>query len=248
MNKSNAPKLGNENDILIKRKYQRKINNGSLVIRTNSRSKPELTSLSFIEQLNVQKLRIYSNNQTKLKFRSSTIVELILELRVQPEMKVDDFELENLEILVLKETKLQNNQLYNLQKFLKLRSLDISNNYNIDLVHIHNVISLTYLNLSYCYLKQINQIESLVNLEELDLTQNLLKNIDSIQFLVNLKKLTADDNSGLDITTVKYQNSLENFSVQYCELKAFSTQQYFINFENIFEIIKSFTKLSNKCK
>ncbi|CAL6002436.1 Conserved_hypothetical protein [Hexamita inflata] len=151
-------------------------------------------------------------------------------------LNVDDLELENLEVLDLKYISLENDQLYNLAKFKKLHTLDVSIN-KVDLTHIHSVTSLTKLYMQRCGLKNIDQISSLVNLKELDLSSNRdldlsplykidsltklsmrycgLTNIDQITQLINLEVLNVADNQLLTINSISVLVNLKELDISY---------------------------------
>ncbi|CAL6002508.1 InlB_B-repeat-containing protein [Hexamita inflata] len=144
---------------------------------------PEVTNMRFLEQFDIQTLKIHISSDMSVQLRSSLLQELsIFNIREYGQdkgrqkqrlnMQVDDLELENLEVLKLENNKLEDYQLYNLAKFKKLHSLDVSKN-QVDLTHIHSVTSLTKLYMQRCELKDIDLISSLVNLEELDLSGNI---------------------------------------------------------------------------
>ncbi|CAL6002480.1 leucine-rich_repeat domain-containing protein [Hexamita inflata] len=154
-------------------------------------------------------------------------------------LNVDDLELENLEILDLQDISLENDQLYNLAKFKKLHTLDVSRN-DVDLTHIHSVTSLTKLNMTECGLQNIDLISSLVNLEELDISLNRnvdlsqlwqvrsltklsvrqcgLTNIDQITQLINLEVLNVADNSLLTINSIGSLLNLKELDINYNKL------------------------------
>ncbi|CAL6081253.1 leucine-rich_repeat domain-containing protein [Hexamita inflata] len=219
-----------EYNIRMTNKYKRLIRKDKLVIGDSKSVDIELTTLQFIETLNVKKLKLYYNNTMSLKLRSKTIIKLTVDIteltddQLQQQilnLKVEDLELEKLEILVFKEIQLGNDQLFNLSKFKKLQTLVISKN-NVDLTHIHSISSLTSLYLSYCGLHQIDQMGSLINLEVLDLSMNQLKYINSIQQLQKLKDLNIRQNKRIDITPLMYLTNLVKLDLQNCELKSLS--------------------------
>ncbi|CAL6002270.1 leucine-rich_repeat domain-containing protein [Hexamita inflata] len=178
------------------RKYQGQIKDGTLKIGDQfDGGDQEVTNLRFLEKFDIQTLKIYIRNDmhvNNIKLRSNTIKELnlgnqriIIENKLL-NLQVDDLELENLEVLILEKNKLVNDQLYNLAKFKKLHTLNVSSN-NVDLTHIHSVTSLTKLSMQNCEVTDINQISSLVNLEDLDLSKNTDLDLSP---LCNLKSLT----------------------------------------------------------
>ncbi|CAL6011164.1 Hypothetical_protein [Hexamita inflata] len=126
--------LNQEYDDQIAREYEEIIKDGSLEIGDWFTGYQEVpTNLKFIEKLNIQTLRLYINTNMSVKLQSRTIKELTLRLSENTEeqvlnLKVDDLELESLEVMNIDRNNLQNDQLYNLSKFKKLHSLNVSQN------------------------------------------------------------------------------------------------------------------------
>ncbi|CAL6013344.1 leucine-rich_repeat domain-containing protein [Hexamita inflata] len=192
-------------DEYMTQKYECLIQGGDLIIGDMLEGDLEVTNLRFIEKFNIKTFICYINNNMSIKFKSKTINELTLK---QPELlieninqlqnnaqqqyfcNIDDFELENLEVLNLVSNNLENDQLQSLTKFKKLQTLNVSFN-NVDLTHIHSIQSLTKLSIQGCFrLKNIDQIISLVNLEDLDLGSNMGINICPLRKIKNLTKLS----------------------------------------------------------
>ncbi|CAL6031609.1 Conserved_hypothetical protein [Hexamita inflata] len=195
---------------------------------------PEVTNMRFLEKFDIQTLKIYISSDMSVQLRSSLLKELSIfnereygqdkgRQKQRLNMQVVDLELENLEVLDLQYNYLEDDQLYNLAKFKKLHTLNVSEN-KIDLTHIHSVTSLTKLSMASCELKNIDQITSLVNLKEFDLSGNIdldvsplcklksltklsmnncgLKNIDQITQLTNLEVLHITDNQLKNINQI----------------------------------------------
>ncbi|CAL6064213.1 _partial [Hexamita inflata] len=226
-------------------KYQTRIKDGSLEIGDWLNRDQEVTNLKFIEKFNIQTLKLYINDLMSLKLRSYTIKELSFEIprhfgKYVQNWKVDDLELENLEVLQINGNQLENNKLFNLVKFKKLHTLDVSNN-SVDLTHIHGVKSLTKLSMRSCGLNNIDQVSSLTNLKVFDLSANKgvdlsplckvksltklsiqncdQKNSDQISVLINLEDLDLSANRGLIINSLYKINNLTRLSMQECDLK-----------------------------
>ncbi|CAL5985332.1 Conserved_hypothetical protein [Hexamita inflata] len=178
MTEQNQNVLNQNYDAKMTHKYQTRIKDGSLEIGDWLNGDQEVTNLKFIEKFNIQTLKLYINELMSLKLKSNTIKELTLE---QPRhfgkqvlnWKVEDFELENLEVLFLRQQIVNecNQQLFNLVKFKKLHTLDVSYN-NVDFTHIYCVKNLTQLSMRNCSLNNIDLVQSLTNLEVLDLSAN----------------------------------------------------------------------------
>ncbi|CAL6031595.1 leucine-rich_repeat domain-containing protein [Hexamita inflata] len=224
-------------------RYEDKIQDGILQIgdRDKNSIDSEVTNLMFVEKFNIQALKLCIRKDIYVNLKSNTIKELILGIQKfqgykLQNMQVDQLELENLEVLDLQENNMDNNQLYNLVKFKKLHTLDVSRN-NIDLTHIHSVTSLTKLSMVQCGLKNIDLISSLVNLKELDLSFNRdfdlsplqqvrsltklsmrycgLTNIDQITQLINLEVLNLAYNQLLTINSVGSLVNLKQLDISY---------------------------------
>ncbi|CAL6002502.1 leucine-rich_repeat domain-containing protein [Hexamita inflata] len=248
----NQNALNEDYDAKMTLKYAGKIKDGNLEIGNYFNwGDPEVTNLRFLETFDIQTLTLFISNDLSVKLRSNTIKKLLFVVNFRQydqdekqkqklNMQVDDLKLEHLEVLALRKS-VENDQLYNLSKFKKLHTLDVSMN-NIDLTHIHSVISLTKLTMVSCKLKNINLISSLVNLKELDLSYNKgikniaplqklnslttlniqdcgLQNIDKISSLVNLEEFDLSGNIDIDLSPLYKIKSLTNLSMRQCELK-----------------------------
>ncbi|CAL6031677.1 leucine-rich_repeat domain-containing protein [Hexamita inflata] len=236
MTQQNLNEPNQEYDKQMIFKYFGQIHDGKLYIGDWRNGDPEVTNLSFVEQFNIQKLRIFVSNGMNVKFRSYTIKKLTLSIvQEQKQFKyiiVDDLELDNLEVLLLCYNNLENDQLWNLAKFKKLRHLDVSNN-NVDLKHIYNVTSITTLQMQRCELKDIIQIGSLTNLNVLNVSINQLQKIDQICLLVNLKELYISQNKGLDIAPLKHLLGLTHLAINECDITQLSALQPLINLQEL---------------
>ncbi|CAL6002398.1 leucine-rich_repeat domain-containing protein [Hexamita inflata] len=239
MNEYNLNALNEDDAEYMTRKYQRQIKDGNLEIGDD----PEVTNLRFLEQFNISNLNLCISNIMSVKLRSSALKKITMSNLRDDEgqqqrlnMQVDDLELENLEVLDLADINLENDQLYNLAKFKKLHTLDVSFN-KVDLTHIHSVTSLTKLYMQECGLRNIELISSLVNLKELDLSQNRdidlsqlqqvrsltkltmlysgLTNIDQIAQLINLEVLNISDNQLLTINSIGSLVNLKELNISY---------------------------------
>ncbi|CAL6063436.1 leucine-rich_repeat domain-containing protein [Hexamita inflata] len=272
----NQNALNEEYDAKMTRKYEGKIKDGYLQIGDLfDGGDPEVTSLRFLEKFNIQTLKLNISSDMSVKLRSNTLKKLnVVTYNLllnqneeqhddnedddeddQPQrlnMQVDDLELENLEVLKLENNKLENNQLYNLAKFKKLHTLNVSDN-KIDLTHIHIVRSLTNLSMRECGLKNIDLISSLVNLEELDLSLNRdidlnplrklkslttlylrecgLTRIDQITSLVNLQELDISLNEDLDLNPLRKLKCLTTLYLRNCGLTNIDQIALLINLE-----------------
>ncbi|CAL6002370.1 leucine-rich_repeat domain-containing protein [Hexamita inflata] len=221
-------------DAKMTRRYESKINNGSLEIAED----PEVTNLRFLEKFDISTLNLYISNEMSVKLRSNSLKKLTVfnssdqdeEKQQRLNMNVDDLELENLEVLMLEQNYLENDQLYNLAKFKKLHTLIVSLNY-VDLTNIHSVTSLTSLTMQECGFQNIDQIGLLTNLEYLDVSANQLLNIDQIYLLVNLKELYISQNWGLNIDPLKHLHGLTHLAINKCDITQLSALKPLINLQ-----------------
>ncbi|CAL5979671.1 Conserved_hypothetical protein [Hexamita inflata] len=171
------------------RRYKRKIKDGNLEIMD-----PEITNLRFLENFEIQYLRLYISNCMSVRLRNNTINKLTVSNLMDEHsiFNLNDLELQNLEVLELENNGLKNDQLYNLFIFQKLHTLRVNNN-KVDLTHIHNITNLTTLQLQKCGLKNIDQITSLVNLKDLDISSNRDLDLGPLFKVKGLSKLTMNN-------------------------------------------------------
>ncbi|CAL6002344.1 Conserved_hypothetical protein [Hexamita inflata] len=148
------------------------------------------------------------------------------QLQFRLHLNVDDLDLENLEVLNLYRNSLENDQLYNLTKFKKLHTLDVSFN-KVDLTHIHSATSLTTLAMPGCGLYDIDQITYLINLEVLNVADNQLLTTNSIGSLLNLKELDISYNDNIDIAPLK---DLVGLTIQLWEVELLFLVYYVSNY------------------
>ncbi|CAL5985008.1 Leucine-rich_repeat protein [Hexamita inflata] len=252
MTEQNQNAQNEEYDEFITRVYEGKIKNGRLEISNQDREYPQITSLRFLQKLDIQALYFYNDTDISIKLQSQTIKELTFDKTFEQDklnLNIDDLELENLEVLDLHDNNLENVQLYNLAKFKKLNTLNVSRN-RVDLTHIHCLISLTKLSMQKCGLKNIDQISLLLNLKDLNLSQNILENQQLNNNLFKLKKLQALDISDnkVDLTYIHSVKSLTHLNIQECGLQNIDQISSLVNLEELDlsynECIKDFNPLS----
>ncbi|CAL5971782.1 leucine-rich_repeat domain-containing protein [Hexamita inflata] len=175
-------------------KYEYLIQEGNLVIGED----PDLINLKFLEKFNIITLKLFISQSIRIQLQNKSLTELTVQLQTVMvsqqvlNLKIDDLELENLEVLLLEYNNMNNDQLYNIVKFKKLHTLDVSKN-SVDLTHIHSVTSLTKLSMRQCGLKNIELISSLVNLEDLDISYNDCIDLSPLQNVTSLTKLVMQD-------------------------------------------------------
>ncbi|CAL5976604.1 Conserved_hypothetical protein [Hexamita inflata] len=259
-------------DTFMTKKYKKSIHDEILQIGDDQQGDFQLTRLDFIENFNIKRLRLYNNKNIILKLRSKTIKELYVQInfvdsfddevgdpvyfyRNECQLKLcfDDLDLENLEVLTLIDNRLVNNQIAYIERYKKLRVLDLSFNSGVDLTHFYNMTSLTKLGMCRCGLKTIDQIKYLVNLEELYLDDNYKININPLQYLVklqvlylncceisqvwplrtlvNLQSLLLKDNWLDDVMALYFLVNLTNLSLQNCNLVSVFPLRSLVNLE-----------------
>ncbi|CAL6056139.1 leucine-rich_repeat domain-containing protein [Hexamita inflata] len=205
-------------DEKIAKKYLNQIRNDQLNIGNLHNGDPELTSLKFIETLNIKKLNLINNINMILKLNSSSITKLFIQITqyniAQKEWTVNDLEIENLEDLSLIDCNLVNHQILNISKFRKLKVLDLSANY-LDLTYVYKLTNLTKLSMCRCGLKYIDQIVSLLYLEELDLSENYGIDISPLKYLVKLTFLELCKCNIISVQALRPLVNLEWLNLSY---------------------------------
>ncbi|CAL6002208.1 leucine-rich_repeat domain-containing protein [Hexamita inflata] len=218
-------------------KYQSKIKDGRLEIGDWLNGDRDVTNLEFIKKLNISTLILFMDEQISLKLRSDTIKELSMKKSIRMEdsvlsLKVDDLELESLEVLDLQCNNLGNNQLYNIAKFKKLHTLSVSFN-KVDLTNIHNVTSLTKLSMRYCGLQNIDQIISLINLEDLDLSANIGIDITPLFQIQSLTQLNMSDCKLKQIDQIGSLTNLEVLNLSFNQLQIIDSIGLLVNLKEL---------------
>ncbi|CAL5984343.1 tandem-95_repeat protein [Hexamita inflata] len=222
-------------------KYANQISQKSLKIMNDK----YLTNINFVKFLNVHKLELENCKNLIPKLHSSTITELsILQFNIQ---NIQDFELENLEVLTLISKQFINEQslINDIVKFKKLNELNIRG-YQFDTKPLSNMKSITYLTLDTCQLQNtqdlmlksllelyldfntgidITSLQHLNQLTNLSLNYCDLANLDSIRSLINLNQLDISGNENIDITSIQYLTKLQTLSLASCGLIAIDALQ-----------------------
>ncbi|CAL6002332.1 leucine-rich_repeat domain-containing protein [Hexamita inflata] len=155
------------------------------------------------------------------------------QLQFRLHLNVDDSELENLEVLNLYRNSLENDQLYNLAKFKKLHTLNISEN-KVDLTHIHNITSLTKLTMGICGLKNIELISSLVNLKDLDISyNNFITDIVPLHKLNSLTTLSLRQCDLMKIDQIAQLTTLEVLDISDNQLYTIDSIRFLVNLKEL---------------
>ncbi|CAL6002206.1 leucine-rich_repeat domain-containing protein [Hexamita inflata] len=216
-------------------RYQKNIHKG--ILKIGDRGELDVTNLSFVEKLDIITLILNINNQMSIKFRNESIEELILKLQNSffdqvLNWNINDLELDSLDTLLLHDNNLKNDQLFNLVKFKKLHTLDVSQN-NIDLTNIHNVTSLTKLSMRYCGLQNIDQIISLINLEDLDLSANIGIDITPLFQIQSLTQLNMSDCKLKQIDQIGSLTNLEVLNLSFNQLQIIDSIGLLVNLKEL---------------
>ncbi|CAL6005822.1 leucine-rich_repeat domain-containing protein [Hexamita inflata] len=230
-------------------KYQNRVNCNSLKIRMDQK----LKNLEFLQKFDLSKLCIDSCTSIIPKLNSKTIKELALcYCTIQC---IDEFELENLEVLILKKDKYEDGQVQNIIKYRKLKQLELLQYHDTDINIISQIVSLISLKLDFCGLIDIDTLKSLTLLKELSLSGNFeldisplpafvqlvaldlsscsLRDISKLQSLTNLKQLSLNGNYGVDIAPLQYIKQLTYLDLGFCCLKSVDILRALLNLEEI---------------
>ncbi|CAL5977736.1 leucine-rich_repeat domain-containing protein [Hexamita inflata] len=204
----------------LKDVYRNQIENGELTISYDK----NLFSLSFISDLNVQKLRLINCSNVILNLKD-TLTELsVLNCDIQKaiikhmsklkclylgrniNIEISEIShLPNLKTVDLTACAIKN---INCLKELNLEHLGLNYNRNIDINGLQNLKQLKQLFLSSCGIKDINILEKLP-IEELDLSANAGLNLEPIKNIVSLKKLSV---WGCNLKKILFLQNLTNLT------------------------------------
>ncbi|CAL6056851.1 Leucine-rich_repeat domain superfamily [Hexamita inflata] len=151
--------------------FQDKIIDGKLVIKDDQ----ELTDLSFIQNLNVSKVKLDNCQNIKRNIVSNNIKELCI--NSCNFVNVDGLKLNNLEVLSLRERSMESTlkifvQMQNNPKFSRLKELDLSENRK----EIHRLDNKNLTIAMYCVLYQICYEEELQLNDQKSMTNLLNQN------------------------------------------------------------------------
>ncbi|CAL5983463.1 Conserved_hypothetical protein [Hexamita inflata] len=251
--------LDNQYDELMTEKYLSKIINGSLIIDNDS----ELTSLQFVQYLNVNQFKLLFCKTVIPELSSSTINEM--DITYCNAQSLEHYRLENLEILNLQCYKIDGMQqtqiLWNIVQFPKLQQLSLFGFIGVDITPLSQIaFSITKLSLNTCGLKNVEILKILLNLKELDLSNNqfidisalhdmtqlisldlsfcCLENVNTLRSLIILKELKLRCNL-IDVTPLQYLTNLFRIDLNSCGLYNISVLQYLDNLEEV--------DISNNC-
>ncbi|CAL6087117.1 leucine-rich_repeat protein [Hexamita inflata] len=257
----------------------------------NIQDDPELISLAFLQSENntiidedlglnfddfkittvISKLIIKNCPNVIPMFNSKTILELLLtNCNIQ---SVDNFQLVNLEKLILQQYKvcsINPNILLNVVQFKELRYLSLSGYIGITINPLSQMTQLQNLQLCSCGLANIDSIRYLVNLKELDLQCNKdiidisplaqliqlivlnlnycgLRNIEFLKYLINLEDLSLYNNQIIFISPLQELKKLQKLNSEYNLLIDVCILEQHSNFKQFkldFQQIPTYTELN----
>ncbi|CAL6018391.1 leucine-rich_repeat domain-containing protein [Hexamita inflata] len=170
------------NDVMIET-FQSQIKDGVLKIENCSK----LQSLQFIGFLNINNLEIQDCKNMIPQLKSQTINQLTIKYcHVQ---SMQDFELENLKVLVLTNLDQQFSLAQEIVKYQQLNLLCL-HNLKVDLNFLAQLTNITQLDLQLCKIHSTKALQSLVNLVEVHLSFNENIDITTLQHLTKLNILS----------------------------------------------------------
>ncbi|CAL5977634.1 leucine-rich_repeat domain-containing protein [Hexamita inflata] len=153
----------------------------------------QLISFKFVEQIEIDKLRIYECFKINLQSVPINITTL----------QINNCNVE---------------KLVGIKQMTQLQSLDLSNNRISDVSELQYLENLTILSLSYNKLSDISPLSALLNLQELYLYRNQINSALQLKNLRNLIKLDLGVNALLDLNGIQYLKNLTRLSVPYNKL------------------------------
>ncbi|CAL6074846.1 leucine-rich_repeat domain-containing protein [Hexamita inflata] len=176
-------------------------------------SDKNLKSLDFVKLLNLHKLRLEHCKNIIPKLESMTIIQLqLMNCDIQ---SVEDFQLENLEVLyiinlfkVLESKKL----LLEIVRYTKLKELHLYS-WQINISPLAQLTGLTILRLTKCELHSTEALRPLVNLTELNLDYNKV-DITQLQYLTNLTILSLWICNLVSLDALRPLIKLKNLNIQ----------------------------------
>ncbi|CAL5974316.1 leucine_Rich Repeat (LRR)-containing protein [Hexamita inflata] len=192
--------------------FQDKIIDGELAIKDDQ----ELTDLSFIQNLNVSKVKLNNCQNIKQNVVSDNIKELCI--NSCNFVNVDGLKLNNLEVLSLRESRMESAQkilvqMQNNPIYSQLKELNLSKS-----LHIQQEIQNHFDDQNYEEELQLNDQKSMVNLVKLTLHGNIITNISVLSTFANLEELDLSMNRNINIDPIQYLKKLTKLSLENCGL------------------------------
>ncbi|CAL5970854.1 T9SS_type A sorting domain-containing protein [Hexamita inflata] len=237
------------------KKYQFYIQNQVLTL-----SESDLQNIEFISNFDIRELKFEQCSDLVPKLSSKTIKELTLQFCGI--YSVEQFQLENLEVLILHDsfyTQIKTNWLQltqSITQFNNLKALTLYGYNGMDISPLSQMTQLQKLILGQLGLQNTNMLSPLVNLNELQIQSNqniditslqfltqltilnldscCLKNIDALQSLVNLNELSLYSNENVHITPIQFLKQLKKLNICYCCIKNIDILQSNKKLEKLF--------------
>ncbi|CAL5971156.1 Conserved_hypothetical protein [Hexamita inflata] len=172
-------------DERMTKRYEHTINSyGSMSIQD-----PELTSLEFLEHLNIKELDLSLCPNIVPKLKSESITQL--SFRNCNVHNTEQLDLQNLEIIEFTQYKRQKYEfsITSALKYLKLKQFILFRYEGIDLRPLQQINQLTLLYLGSCGLSDISQLKYLLNLKEISIFDNYDIDITPLQYLTQLETI-----------------------------------------------------------
>ncbi|CAL5991078.1 ABC_transporter substrate-binding protein [Hexamita inflata] len=224
------------------------IKNHQLTIKRNP-----LISLSFVENLNINKLKLFLCPRLVLDLHHNHIQELHLErcnLKTVQRLRLEELKFINLQhnrihtvpefnYCCLIKLDLRNNKiqdLSNLNTCLNLEELFICNNTYYDFQGLSALSALTKLRvllMSKNNIKDIKFIQELINLESLNLNDNRIETIHYLKKMSKLSKILLYNNKITDITVFRILPSLKTVNLNMNRIVYITPLKYLTNITNL---------------
>ncbi|CAL6009802.1 Conserved_hypothetical protein [Hexamita inflata] len=200
----------------------------------------EIGSLEFIENFNIQKLRIEACNQIIPDMYSDAIRELyIIQSRIATLNQLCLSNLKTLSIIDVPNILIESLDYPKLKKLILIK-IELSN-----ISFLSQLITLTQLNLSDNKIYNISTLKHLINLQHVDLSQNYISDISSLQYLIKLTYLDLGKFGQTTMTLNKIQNIVALKSL--IHLKYLDLSNNNINDINVLENLTNLTELNLSC-
>ncbi|CAL6072387.1 Conserved_hypothetical protein [Hexamita inflata] len=198
------------------------------LIRELSVSSCNISNFKFIELNNLETLVVKNQMMNAQELddecirnhkKSQELISSITKFKQLQELNIYGFDVIDLNPLLQMEllTRLSLSScglkdIENLRLLTNLKSLDISENYNIDFTCLQYFSQLIVLNLRSCGLNTIDFLKNLTNLVELNIQNNQIMYIQIVEDLNKLSKLDAQFNRIIDIYTIIYHPFFKKFN------------------------------------
>ncbi|CAL5970177.1 Conserved_hypothetical protein [Hexamita inflata] len=191
-------------------KYQANITNGVLLI-----SGPGIQSIQFVDQLQINSLRvIFSNDilfdRVPTKITSLNIINCTsINLTGIEQMK----QLTNLRLYYN-----YHEQINFVSTLINLTNLNLGANKIKDLSPIKDLIALKDINLIRNNIEDISPLKDLLDLTEINISHNKIQDINPIRTLIKTESLNLDFNIIVDVNPLKYLKQLKKLHLKHNQI------------------------------